>query len=215
MMIELAHEERQEAIRQAMHFRFACKSFEQKQIPQDDFDLILESGILAPSSYGIEPTRLLVVRDSQMRADLQEICMKQKQLSQASEIVIYKGLVSAFYSPSSYISRMIGRRVDKSSELHASYVRGLESKLAQFDDRALVNWSLKQTYLVAQAMMDTAAFLGIDSCAIEGFNKSELESYLKLDTFKEQVSLIVAFGYRSMEQTQRLRLAREEIIEFI
>lgn len=214
-MKEFTQEEKRIAIQKAMHFRFACKEFEQRKIAKEDFDLILESGILAPSSYGIEPTRLLIVRDSQMRADLQRICMNQKQLSQASEIVIYKGLVSAFYSPSSYISRMIARRTDKNKELHASYVQRLESKLAQFDDRALVNWSLKQTYLVAQAMMDTAAFLGIDSCAIEGFNKSELESYLKLDTFKEQVSLIVAFGYRAMEQTQRLRLAREEIIEFI
>ncbi|MCI5785925.1 MAG: nitroreductase family protein, partial [Helicobacter trogontum] len=41
-----------------MQSRFACKIFDKtKKIPNDEFQAILESGRLAPSSFGLEPTR--------------------------------------------------------------------------------------------------------------------------------------------------------------
>ena len=63
--------------------------------------------------------------------------------------------------------------------------------------------------------MTAAAFIGVDSCPIEGFSKDEVEEILGLDTSKWQVSMLLPFGYRVHEQAKQLRLDFEEVVEFI
>ena len=64
-------------------------------------------------------------------------------------------------------------------------------------------------------MMTSAAFIGIDSCPIEGFEKDALEKILELDTSKFQVAMLLPFGYRINEQSKQNRLAFDEVVEFI
>jgi len=58
---------------QAMEFRHACKIFDKDKIISDeDFDFILESARLSPSSFGFEPWRFLVVQNEELREKLSE-----------------------------------------------------------------------------------------------------------------------------------------------
>ena len=53
-----------DTIIKAFHFRHACKVFDEtKKIPDGDFNFILETARLSPSSFGFEPWKLLVVQD--------------------------------------------------------------------------------------------------------------------------------------------------------
>ncbi len=61
--------------------------------------------------------------------------------------------------------------------------------------------------------MMAGAFIGIDSCPIEGFEKSKVEEILNLDTSKFQVALILPFGYRVNEPPQKVRLSFDEVVE--
>ena len=63
--------------------------------------------------------------------------------------------------------------------------------------------------------MTAAAFAGIDSCPIEGFEKAKVEEILGLDSSKYQVAMVLPFGYRINEQSEQLRLPFEEVVEFI
>ena len=58
------------------------------------------------------------------------------------------------------------------------------------------------------------SFLGIDTCYIEGYEKREVEKLYGLDPFKEQVSLIVCFGYRGKEQQPRYRISLDDLVEY-
>ena len=82
-------------------------------------------------------------------------------------------------------------------------------------DKNIYHWTSKQTYIALANMMTAAAYIGIDSCPIEGFEKEKVEVELGLDTTKWQVSVIVPFGYRINEQSKQLRLPFEEVVEFI
>jgi nitroreductase len=64
-------------------------------------------------------------------------------------------------------------------------------------------------------MMSAAAFIEIDSCPIEGFEKENVEKVLALDTTKFQVAMILPFGYRINEQSKQLRSDFENVVEFI
>lgn len=63
----------QNQILEAMRFRYACKEFNGAKIPQEDLEVILQAGLLAPSSFGLEHTRLLVVQDTEVK----KLCKKQ------------------------------------------------------------------------------------------------------------------------------------------
>ena len=65
-------------------------------------------------------------------------------------------------------------------------------------------------------MMTAGAFIGIDSCPIEGFDKNQVEEeILELDTTLYQVAMLLPFGYRVNEQSAQLRLDFDEVVEFI
>ena len=69
--------------------------------------------------------------------------------------------------------------------------------------------------MMESMMMMAAAIKGIDSCAIEGFEKEKVEGILKLDTKKYQLSTIIPFGYRINPQSSQLREPLESVVEYI
>ena len=87
------------------------------------------------------------------------------------------------------------------------------------NERTLFDWASKQTYIALGNMMTVAAYLGIDSCAIEGFNKEKVEKYLSdmglLDLSEYGVSVMVSFGYRDEEITPKTRRELAEVYEVV
>lgn len=63
-------------------------------------------------------------------------------------------------------------------------------------------------------MVNCAAFMGIDSCYIEGFEREKLEEFFKIDTQKERIALILTFGYRVKEPKAKHRKPLENLVEF-
>lgn len=101
-------------------------------------------------------------------------------------------------------------KLDSFIELYASH---LEDTLSS--NEKIYQWSARQTYIASANMMSAAAFIGIDSCPIEGFEKENVEKVLKLDTTKFQVAMLLPFGYRINEQSTQLRSSFKNIVKFI
>jgi nitroreductase len=93
------------------------------------------------------------------------------------------------------------------------YAGHLDNTLSS--DENIYSWTARQTYIALGNMMTAAAFIGIDSCPIEGFDKEKVEEILNLDTKKYQLSVVLPFGYRVNEQPPMQREAFEDIVEFI
>ena len=200
----------------AMAFRHACKRFDTaKKIPEEAFSAILEAARLSPSSFGMEPWRLIVVRTSEAREALKPICWNQNQITECSELVIFTTDNGAVRSGSDYVKAMFERR-GLSEEATGQYLGVYANYLApiEADGKLLQNWTAKQCYIAAANMMTCAASMKIDSCPIEGFEKEKVEAYLGLDE-NRSVALMVAFGYRVNPQPGRKRLKREEIVTYL
>ncbi|PAF45671.1 NAD(P)H-dependent oxidoreductase [Helicobacter sp. 11S02629-2] len=200
----------------ALNFRHACKVFDStRQIPDEDFYKILEGGRLSPSSLGLEPTRLLVIEDKALRVTLRKACWDQPQITDASKLVIFKSLKCDMQPDSNYILKQGMRRVKGDKEKFAYFEKVYKGFLEanNYVDDDIKNWTARQAYIMASTMVNYAAFLKIDTCYLEGFMKKEVEEILNIDTFKEQVSLMVAFGYRKNEATPKLRISLDELVK--
>ena len=201
----------------AMQFRFACKKFDpSKQIPQDEFEAIIESGRLSPSSFGMEPTRLLIVRNKELKEKIRPLCWDQAQITDSSELIVYLSKIADLQSTSNYATRMFARKTKDEQSLKAykdvRYHNFLQEN-SYINAQEIFDWSAKQAYITASSMMNCAAYFGIDSCAIEGFERKTLEKLLNLDTFSEQIALLVAFGYRI--ENPKYKSPRIDTNEFI
>ncbi len=212
---------KQDAFLDSMQFRFACKIFDKtRQIPCDMLDSILESGRLSPSSFGLEPTRIILLKSDEMKNKVKDACWGQDQISDASQTIIFTSLKIDMLPKTNYVFNKFARRVKTIEDIsYYANVRYGERKLETLgytiDYEKLGLWSAHQAYIMATTMMNHAAFLGIDSCMIEGFDKKHLESVLGLDTFKEQVTLLLCLGYRNMPQSKRLRMSIDELVKII
>lgn len=75
--------------KEALTFRHACKVFDEyKIIEESDFIDILNAGVLAPSSMGLEPWEFEVVRNAPLREQIRKACWDQIQITSASELVV-------------------------------------------------------------------------------------------------------------------------------
>ncbi|WP_301194584.1 NAD(P)H-dependent oxidoreductase [uncultured Helicobacter sp.] len=201
---------------ESIYFRHACKLFDdKKKIPQEQFDEILEVGRMAPSSFGMEPTRLIVVRSEAAKEALRPLCWDQPQITTASEVVVFKSLQNDLVPPSEYAKQnALRRKIDLSKYETFSKRLGDYLQSRGFVDEKIAYWSALQAYITATYMVAYASYLNIDTCYIEGFEKNKVEELYGLDTFKEQVSLIVCFGYRGKEQQQRFRIGIDEFVQY-
>ena len=201
----------------AMKFRHACKVFdENKKISAEDFDYILETGRLSPSSFGFEPWQFLVVQNENLREKLKEFTWGgQGQLPTCSHYVIIlsrkKG--SMVYN-SKYITHMmkdIQKLPEEIVELKGGFYENFQKTDFSLidDDRAMFDWATKQTYIALGNMMTGAAYIGVDSCPIEGFDMKKMTNFLEedlnIDTEEFGVSCMLAFGYRKEDPRGKTR----------
>ncbi|MGF7048115.1 nitroreductase [Paenibacillus sp. DS2015] len=93
----------------AFQFRHATKDFDpNKKINDADFQYILETGRLSPSSYGFEPWKFVIVQHKDIRAKLAEYASgARRQLPTASHfMIILSRLPKDMVASSDYIQRM-------------------------------------------------------------------------------------------------------------
>ncbi|MFT4147267.1 MAG: NAD(P)H-dependent oxidoreductase [Micrococcaceae bacterium] len=219
--------EKQEKLRKqiiaAAQYRFAVKKYDaSKKIPQADWDTILEIARLSPSSFGWEPWLFLDIQNEDMRQEMEEFCWGAiPSLKGADHVILY--LVHKNLTPDSDFMQQraaqTGRDISEDSVFYEKFSHFQKIDFDLNTERALFDWASKQAYIPLANMMNAAAMLGVDSCAIEGFNRELLESYLVkkniVDTQEFGVAVMASFGYRDMEQPEKKRQSLDAIYKVI
>lgn len=219
-------EDKRQMLLDTFNYRFATKRFDaSRKIDDADFDTILETGRLSPSSLGLEPWKFLVIQDPEMREALKSISWgAQGQLDTASHFVLI--LARKNVRPENEYFQKLLRDV---KQLDTDMIEQMSEKTSAFQndnlhlyesERALWDWASKQTYIVLGNMMTSAAFLGIDSCPIEGFQYDEVSRILTekgyFDDAEYAPSVMVASGYREEDPKRaKTRRSKEEVIDWV
>lgn len=211
----------------AYYFRYACKEFDSdKKITAEDFQFILESARLSPSSFGFEPWHFLVLQNMELREKLKPFSRgAQKQLATASHFLIILSRTKDMIYHSEYIQAFM-KDIQKLSDDVVKMKSEFYHKFQEFEfnllktDRSLSDWAAKQTYIALANMLTATALLKIDSCPMEGFDKKEVERMLLQEKLFDKdhfgVVSMVAFGYRKEEPHHpRTRQTLDAIVDWI
>jgi nitroreductase len=194
-----------------------------RKISDDEFLAILECARLSPSSVGSEPWQFLVIQNPELRKALKPVSWGMANtVETASHVVVILAKKNARWD-SPFFDAVIARRglTDENKvKALAVYQKFQEQDIAVLDsDRTLFDWAGKQTYIALANMMTGAAFLGIDSCPVEGFDYKAVNEILAdaelFDPNEWGVSVMVTFGYRNKDIRPKSRKALDEIVQFV
>jgi nitroreductase len=75
-------------ITEALNWRYAARKFTSERIDEDKVNELLAATRLSASSYGLQPWRMVVVDDIEMRKRLYDYAMGQDKVVNCSHLVV-------------------------------------------------------------------------------------------------------------------------------
>jgi len=216
-----------EQVLHAYEFRHAAKAFDEtRKISDEDFQFILETARLSPSSFGMEAWKFVVLQDPALREKIRSVSWgAQGQLPTASHFVLILARTAPdLRQDSDYVNHILKDikqlPADVQKMMLGYYQNFLESDSRLMNsDKAISDWSYKQTYIPLGNMMTAAALIGIDSCPIEGFDHVKVSEILAekniLENNRFGLATMVAFGYRKEEPRPKARQSVEKIVQWV
>ncbi len=208
-------------IKKALEWRYAVKSFDPtKKIPADKWEVLEDSLVLSPSSYGLQPWKFLIVENKELREKLKPFSWNQTQVTDASHLVVFTTLKEI--TPE-YIKAFIQRNMDVRNVPHdavAGYEGMMIKNIVEGMDKDYVRtWNQRQSYIAMGFLLEAAALLEIDTVAMEGITPKAYDEILGLDKTPYATVSAVALGYRSTEDkyqfAKKVRFEREKVIQKI
>ena len=202
---------------ESLNWRYATKKFDANRTLTDvQVDQLLEAGNLAASSYGLQPYKLLVIKNQDLQDQLVAHSYNQRQVADASHVIVIAARtdVNADYI-SAYSDRVEKTRGLDAGTMDASkdVMLGTIGKLSPED---LFQWSAKQTYIVLGTMMAAAAQMEIDTCPMEGFVPDKYDELLDLESKNLRSVLVLPVGYRAKDDaTQHQEKVRQSLDEIV
>ncbi|MBG50682.1 MAG: NAD(P)H-dependent oxidoreductase [Pseudozobellia sp.] len=203
-----------------LNWRYATKKFDStKKISEDDLSKLLEATSLSASSYGLQPYKILVLKDDEIRAKLKPAAWGQSQITEASHLIVLA-------NQTTFGDELVDDYLTNVSETRGIPVEGLKAyadlmkaNLMPLTDEQKAAWTAKQTYIALGNLLSAAADLKIDTCPMEGFDSAQFNEILGLNDKNLNAVVLAAVGYRSEEdQTQhykKVRKSTENLITII
>jgi nitroreductase len=206
-------------ILQALQWRYATQVFDTtKSVDHETLHAILQSAVLSPSSFGIEPWKFIVVENPEVRAKLREVGFGQPKITDAPHLVV----IAYRTDLKENISRERIERTAKIHKQHHSVFDGLKQMIDMSvnnkSEAELETWAKAQAYIPLGMMIETAALLGVDSGPMEGFNANAVDEILGLKEKHLHATSMIALGYRaedSAAQRPKVRRDFDEVVAFI
>ena len=201
-----------------LNWRHAVKAYNPaKKVSQEDLNKILEAARLAPTSSGLQPFRVIVVENQDLKNKMVEGALNPEVMRDSSHVLV-------FAAWDSYSNEKIDKVYDYTTD-----ERGLpRGRFGSYTDKIKTMYNAqtpeqhfahtaRQTYIALGLAMAQAAELKIDSTPAEGFNNEVVDEILGLKELGLKSVSLLYLGYRDqdndwMASMKKVRIPMEEFI---
>ena len=194
-----------------LNWRYATKKFDtSKKIAPSDFEKLKEAMRLSASSYGLQPYKILIIEDKDVRTKLKAASWDQPQITDASHMIVLANMTDFGDAlVDDYIDNVVETRGVDRADLK-DYAQMMKSTTVALDKEKKGPWSAKQAYIVVGNLLSAAADFKIDACPMEGFDNDAYNDILGLKDQDLNASVVITLGYRSKEDdTQNYKKVRK------
>jgi nitroreductase len=193
------------------NWRYATKKFDAtKKISTEDLNTLKEAIRLSSSSYGLQPYKIIIVENPELRAKIQPAAWGQSQIVDASHLIVFANRTTINDTEIDAFFKNMSETREIPLEALSGYQGFMKGKINELSEDAQNIWNSKQTYLALGNLLNAAAELKIDVTPMEGFSPVHVNEILGLNALGLNASLIATVGYRHTEDaTQHLKKVRK------
>ncbi len=201
---------------ESLSWRYAAKKYDTgRKISDADLNTIKEAVRLSASSYGLQPYKVVIVENPEIREKLKAVGYGQPQITDASHLFIFANEANVGEaSVDKYITNISETR-GVPAEALAGFSDMMKGVIGGLSDDAKNTWTAKQTYIALGNLLSAAAELKIDASPMEGFNAASFNEILGFDKLGLNAAVIAAVGYRHNEDDaqhqKKVRKSQEEL----
>ena len=201
-----------------LNWRHAVKAYDSsKKVSEGDLNTILEAARLEPTSSGLQPFRIIVVEDQELKEKMVKGAFNPEVMRDCSQVLVFAAWDS--YSDT---------KIDKVYDHHTD-VRDLpRGRFSSYTDQIKILYNgqtpeehfahtARQTYIALGLAMAQTAELKIDSTPAEGFNNAVVDEILGLEKLGLKSVTLLYLGYRDdandyLAHMKKVRIPMEEFI---
>ncbi|WP_435138598.1 NAD(P)H-dependent oxidoreductase [Formosa sp. A9] len=200
-----------------LKWRYATKKFDATRVIDDSKIQILKQAFnLTATSYGLQPVKLIILKNKIMQEQLVEFSMNQQQIKQASHVLIFcieTAIDKVFVE--NYFSRVETLR-NTPKEVLLPFKEFLVDDFEKMEQSKIEDWATKQAYLTMGNLLTVCAIEGIDACPMEGFEPQKYDEFLQLADRGLKSVLVLPIGYRATDDLfSALKKVRKPIADAV
>ncbi|QIH33346.1 nitroreductase family protein [Sphingobacterium sp. DR205] len=197
------------ALLETLEWRYATKKYDStKKVDPKDVDKIIEAARMAPSSSGLQPFRVVLITDQQLKEQIVPVAWGQQIIAESSHLLV-------FAAWDKYTDERIDATFDQMNNHRGlpldttdDYKNKLKSMLAALTEEQQAAHAAKQAYISFGMAIAQAAELKVDATPMEGFSNGELDKLLGLDKLGLKSVVLLPLGYRLGEEDWLLKLKK-------
>ena len=201
-----------------LNWRYATKRMNGTKVPQEKIDRILEAIRLSPTSFGLQPFKVIVVEDPALRERIYEEACHQPQIKEASHILV-------FAANKNVGAELVDDYMNLIAKTREIPVENLDGFRAAFDGIVAGDtaqnfiWTARQAYIAFGVGIVAATNEDVDATPMEGFSTEALDKILGLTEQNLGSTTILTLGYRDETNDQlvhaaKVRKSKSALFEF-
>jgi len=203
-----------------LNWRYATKAMNGEKVDQAKIDRIIEAARLAPTSSGLQPFEIIVVKNQAVKEKIKPIAWNQSIITDCSHLLV-------FAAWDTYTADRINYMFDLTNEIRGfknegweNYRQMLLDSYPQKDAEENFNHAAKQAYIAFSQAIAAAAFEEVDATPVEGFDPDAVDEILGLREKGLRSSVLLPIGYRQEENDWlanlvKVRKSTEDLVTVI
>ncbi|WP_281987363.1 NAD(P)H-dependent oxidoreductase [Aquimarina aggregata] len=183
-----------------LQWRYATKKFDdEKMLPQEKLNTLIEAFNLTATSYGLQPLKLVVVKDKKLQKELTKHSWNQQQVADASHVLVFciENTIGEEYISKHFDNVQTIRNT--SEEILNPFKKQLIDSFKNKPNEEISSWATKQAYLAMGNLLTVCAIEEIDACPMEGFIPEKYNEILNLTELGLSSVLVLPVGYRAKD----------------
>jgi nitroreductase len=181
-----------------LNWRYATKVYDPSRVvPAEKLAVILQAVQLAPTSSGLQPFEVIVVRDHGLRKAIRAVGFDQPQITDASHLL-------AFAAWDTYTEARIDAVVEEMARQRGgdvgpvrAYYERLKAIYLPRSAEENHQHAARQAYIALGLGLTAAAFEEVDATPMEGYDPPAVDDILGLREKGLRTVTLLALGYRA------------------
>ncbi|WP_233897981.1 NAD(P)H-dependent oxidoreductase [Tenacibaculum piscium] len=191
-----------------LKWRYAAKAMNGKKVSEEKVTRILEAARLAPTSSGLQPFEIFVIKNQEIKEKIRPIAWNQSVITDCSHLLV-------FAAWDTYTEDRINHIFDLTNEIRGfknegweNYRQMLLSTYPQKDAEENFNHAAKQAYIAFSQAITAAAYEQVDATPIEGFDPAAVDEILNLREKGLRSAVLLPLGYRAEDEDWLVNLVK-------